>query len=128
MYVSTSQSIVCEWHQFQGINVVIYSQHRQNFRACGGQKTRALRARGNLITPSRTRRRATSGAYPLHTGTRGHTDHTDEPHNYPPKPNDTNPHENRTDHTDRYVGTNERPENSRERQYFLTNLATMCLA
>ena len=62
------------------------------------------------------------------TGARGHTDHTDEPHNYPPKPNDTNPHENRTDHTDRYVGTNERPENSRERQYFLTNLATMCLA
>ena len=23
------------------------------------------------------------------------TDHTDEPHNHPPKPNDTNPHENR---------------------------------
>ena len=27
MYVSTSQSIVCEWHQFQGLNVVIYSQY-----------------------------------------------------------------------------------------------------
>ena len=51
MYVSTSQSIVCEWHQFQGLNVVIYSQYRQKFRACGGQKNRALRARGNLITP-----------------------------------------------------------------------------
>jgi hypothetical protein len=25
MYVA-SQSIVCEWHQFQGLNVVIYSQ------------------------------------------------------------------------------------------------------
>ena len=48
MYVSTSQSIVCEWHQFQGLNVVIYSQYRQNFRACGGLG-------GNLITPSRTR-------------------------------------------------------------------------
>ena len=48
MYVSTSQSIVCEWHQFQGLNVVIYSQYRQNFRACGGRG-------GNLITPSRTR-------------------------------------------------------------------------
>ena len=34
MYVSTSQSIVFEWHQFQGLNVVIYSQYRQNFRAC----------------------------------------------------------------------------------------------
>jgi len=39
---------VCDWHQFQGLNVVIYSQYRQNFRACGG-------LRGNLITPSRTR-------------------------------------------------------------------------
>jgi hypothetical protein len=36
MYVA-SQSKVCEWHQFQGLNVVIYSQYRQNFRACGGQ-------------------------------------------------------------------------------------------
>ena len=29
--------------------------------------------------------------------TRAHagTDHTDEPHNHPPKPKDTNPHENR---------------------------------
>jgi hypothetical protein len=43
-----SQSTVCEWHQFQGLNEVIYSQYRQNFRACGG-------LRGNLITPSRTR-------------------------------------------------------------------------
>jgi hypothetical protein len=34
---------VCEWHQFQGLNLVIYSQYRQNLRACGGQ-------RGNLIT------------------------------------------------------------------------------
>ena len=48
MYVSTSQSIVCEWHQFQGLNVVIDSQYRHNFRACGGLG-------GNLITPSRTR-------------------------------------------------------------------------
>ena len=32
-----AHGIVCEWHQFQGINVVIYSQHRQNFRACAGQ-------------------------------------------------------------------------------------------
>ena len=47
MYVA-SQSTVCEWHQFQGLNEVIYSPYRQNFRACGGQ-------RGNLITPSRTR-------------------------------------------------------------------------
>ena len=46
-----SQSTVCEWHQLQGLNEVIYSQYRQNFRACGGLKTRALRARGNLITP-----------------------------------------------------------------------------
>ena len=31
-----------------------------------------------------------------HTGARGHeTDHTDDPHNHPPKPKDTNPHENR---------------------------------
>ena len=30
------------------LNVVIYSQHRQIFRACGGQKNPAL---GNLITP-----------------------------------------------------------------------------
>ena len=36
MYVSTLKSIVCEWHQFQGLNVVIYSQYRQKFRACGG--------------------------------------------------------------------------------------------
>jgi hypothetical protein len=43
-----SQSTVCEWHQLQGLNEVIYSQYRQNFRACGG-------LRGNLITPSRTR-------------------------------------------------------------------------
>ena len=35
------------------------------------------------------------GTYTGHTGARGHTDHTDEPHNHPPKPNDTNPHENR---------------------------------
>ena len=48
MYVSTSQSIVCEWHQFQGLNVVIYRPYRPNFRACGGPG-------GNLITPSRTR-------------------------------------------------------------------------
>ena len=47
MYVA-SQSTVCEWHQFQGLNEVIYSPYRQNFRACGG-------LRGNLITPSRTR-------------------------------------------------------------------------
>jgi hypothetical protein len=41
---------VCEWHQFQGLNVVIYSQYRQNFRAsCGGLKTRA---RGTLIISS----------------------------------------------------------------------------
>jgi hypothetical protein len=46
----TSQSIVCEWHQFQGLNVVIYSQYRQNFRACGGLKTRAQRA-GQLDYP-----------------------------------------------------------------------------
>ena len=46
--MTTSQSTVCDWHQFQGLNVVIYSQYRQNFRACGG-------LRGNLITPSRTR-------------------------------------------------------------------------
>jgi len=52
MYIHVRpQSIVCEWHQFQGLNVVIYSQYRQNFRACGGLKNRALRARGNLITP-----------------------------------------------------------------------------
>jgi hypothetical protein len=38
-----------EWHQFQGLNEVIYSQYvRQYFRACGG-------LRGNLITPSRMR-------------------------------------------------------------------------
>ena len=30
-----------------------------------------------------------------HTGARGQTDHTDEPHYHPPKPKDTNPHENR---------------------------------
>ena len=30
---------------------MIYSQHRQNFRVCGGQQTRAHSARGNLITP-----------------------------------------------------------------------------
>ena len=47
MYVA-SQSTVCEWHQFQGLNEVIYSPYRQFFRACGG-------LRGNLITPSRTR-------------------------------------------------------------------------
>ena len=47
MYVA-SQSTVCEWHQFQGLNEVIYSPYRQNVRACGG-------LRGNLITPSRTR-------------------------------------------------------------------------
>ena len=47
MYVA-SQSTVCEWHQFQGLNEVIYSPYRQIFRACGG-------LRGNLITPSRTR-------------------------------------------------------------------------
>ena len=47
MYVA-SQSTVCEWHQFQGLNEVIYCPYRQNFRACGG-------LRGNLITPSRTR-------------------------------------------------------------------------
>ena len=35
----------CEWHQFQGLNVVIHSQYRQKFRACGG-------LRGNLITPT----------------------------------------------------------------------------
>ena len=41
---------VCEWHQFQGLNVVIYSQYRQNFRSsCRGQKTRA---RGTLIISS----------------------------------------------------------------------------
>ena len=34
--------------EFQGLNVVIYSQYRQNFRACSGLG-------GNLITPSRTR-------------------------------------------------------------------------
>ena len=78
MYVSTLKSIVCEWHQFQGLNVVIYRQYRQKFRACGGQG-------GNLIFPfsrcnqlprtspqnapvraaPRPRRRATSGADPL---------------------------------------------------------------
>jgi hypothetical protein len=47
MYV-VSQSTVCEWHQFQGLNEVIYSQYRQMFCACGWLK-------GNLITPSRTR-------------------------------------------------------------------------
>ena len=31
MYVA-SQSTVCEWHQFQGLNEVIYSPYRQNFR------------------------------------------------------------------------------------------------
>jgi len=48
IHLNVTQSIVCEWHQFQGLNVVIYSQYRQHFRACGG-------LRGNLITPSRTR-------------------------------------------------------------------------
>ena len=28
-----------------------------------------------------------------HTGARGQSDHTDEPHNHPPKPKDTNPHD-----------------------------------
>ena len=63
MYVA-SQSTVCEWHQFQGLNEVIYSPYRQNFRACGG-------LRGNLITPSRTRPRAGVGArllVPTHCG------------------------------------------------------------
>ena len=36
-----------------------------------------------------------AGTHTEHTGARGQTDHTDEPHNHPPKPKDTNPHENR---------------------------------
>ena len=47
-------TIVCEsisGPKSIGLNVVIYSQYRQNFRACGELKTRALCARGNLITP-----------------------------------------------------------------------------
>ena len=44
MYVSTLKSIVCEWHQFQGLNVVIYRQYRQKFRAL-------RRARGQLDFP-----------------------------------------------------------------------------
>ena len=42
---------MCEWHQFQGLNVVIYSQYRQNFRACGEQKTRAYMRAGQLDYP-----------------------------------------------------------------------------
>ena len=37
----------------------------------------------------------TYGTHGTHPGARGQTDLTDEPHNHPPKPNDTNPHENR---------------------------------
>ena len=35
------------------------------------------------------RHRGTPGQNTGHTGARGHTDHTDEPHNQAPKPNDT---------------------------------------
>ena len=39
MYVAVNSE--GEWHQFQGLNVVIHSQYRQHFRASGGLKTRA---------------------------------------------------------------------------------------
>ena len=32
-----------------------------------------------------------AGTHTGHSGARGQTDHTDEPHNRPPKPKDTNP-------------------------------------
>jgi len=39
MYVAVNSE--GEWHQFQGLNVVIHSQYRQRCRASGGLKTRA---------------------------------------------------------------------------------------
>ena len=45
---------MCEWHQFQGLNIVInlqfITQSRQYFRVTA-KNPRATRGRGNLITP-----------------------------------------------------------------------------
>ena len=55
--------------------------------------------RVSWVVSNRTGKKTPGGAgtHMGHTGARGQTDHTDEPHshNHPPKPKDTNPHENR---------------------------------
>ena len=51
-------------------------------------RTRAHGSHGRTSQPS-TQTQADTNPH------ENRTDHTDEPHNHPPKPNDTNPHENR---------------------------------
>ena len=78
MYVSTSQSIVCEWHQFQGLNVMIYrpapgpwaklSSHTLNLLLTRLGSRKILFARGHGIRdPEFAVRRRCGGWTLVHT-------------------------------------------------------------